>query len=327
MPADDDKPKIEAPTYQPRQLKALEENRPQPKAAADSPGARGLTWVAGGAAALALIAAGWFYWQHRQTTLVNGELGQRLEQLTKDNEALTNELSAERLQNGEKIRSNEEQLGKLANLKADLENKLHATEIAIQKNDRSHEDMMSQLKAEIANKDVHISELNGGIQVSMDEALLFETGKANLNDKGSEVLGHIAGILAKANDKIIRVEGHSDNVPIKGSTGRYTNNWQLSCDRAANVVVRLLAQHKLDPSRVEAVGMGEFHPLSSNDTAAGRKLNRRIEIKLFPIPRHNAPGSSQSPAAPAPGSTKLTQPAAAELPFDDLPEPEGTPVK
>ncbi|MEN9362601.1 MAG: hypothetical protein RL095_4136 [Verrucomicrobiota bacterium] len=327
MPADEDKPKIEAPTYQPRQLKALEEKRPQPKAEESSSGANGLTWIAGGVAALSLIASAWFFWQQRQFAQSNLELNQSLQQLAAEKEALTSELLNERLQNGEKIRISEEQLGKLSSLKSELENKLHATELAIQKNDRSHDEMLAQLRNEIANKDVHISELNGGIQVSMDEALLFETGRAQINDKGGEVLGRIAGILAKSTDKIIRVEGHCDNIPIKGSGGRYSSNWQLSCDRAANVVVRLLAQHKLDPTRVEAVGLGEFHPVASNDTAAGRKLNRRIEIKLFPQPRRNAPGSQPGAVGTSPGSTKLSQPAAPELPFDDLPEPEGTPVK
>jgi chemotaxis protein MotB len=81
------------------------------------------------------------------------------------------------------------------------------------------------------------------------------------------------------------VQGHTDNVPITGALAkRFATNWELSAARATNVVRFLQDQAKLDPTRLSASGYSEFRPRGPNDTEAGRRQNRRIEILLIPIP-------------------------------------------
>ncbi|HWH33220.1 MAG TPA: flagellar motor protein MotB [Egibacteraceae bacterium] len=106
------------------------------------------------------------------------------------------------------------------------------------------------------------------------DAVLFETGSTELSPQGRDLLAQIAPVLARVpND--IRVEGHTDNVPL--NRAGYTN-WNLSTDRAVAVLNLLHEVHGVDPVRLLAVGYGEFRPISENETAEGRAANRRVEI-------------------------------------------------
>lgn len=121
---------------------------------------------------------------------------------------------------------------------------------------------------------------NGKIYVSMSDKLMFQSGKANVQEKGKEALRALAGVLAKNKEFQILVEGHTDNVPIK--TAQYSDNWDLSVARATSMVRILQDEHKLHPDRLTASGRGEYDPKASNDTAAGKAKNRRTEIILSP---------------------------------------------
>jgi chemotaxis protein MotB len=95
-------------------------------------------------------------------------------------------------------------------------------------------------------------------------------------------------VLKNTKNKIIRVEGHTDNVPIHSRLqAQYPSNWELSAARATNVVRFLQDQAGIAPERLQAIGMAEYRPVASNKTPAGRGQNRRIEITLVPEP---APG-------------------------------------
>jgi chemotaxis protein MotB len=97
----------------------------------------------------------------------------------------------------------------------------------------------------------------------------------------------------------VEVQGHTDNVPITGALAkRFPTNWELSAARATNVVRFLQEQAKLDPTRLSASGYAEFRPKGPNDTAAGRRQNRRIEIVLVPVPVAEKPEAP--PAGPGP---------------------------
>jgi len=91
----------------------------------------------------------------------------------------------------------------------------------------------------------------------------------------------VAEALAGVQGKLIRVEGHTDNVPVHAST--WTSNWDLSAARAL-AVVRVLQEKGVDPTRLAAAGYGEYQPIASNDTPEGKSLNRRIEIVLAAAP-------------------------------------------
>lgn len=114
------------------------------------------------------------------------------------------------------------------------------------------------------------------VTVVLPSGITFSSGEAALSEEARASLEKVALLLGRL-PNAIRVEGHTDNVPIRG--GAYVNNWHLSATRAQNVV-RLLMEHGLDPRRLHVVGHGEAEPRESNASEEGRRRNRRIEIKL-----------------------------------------------
>jgi chemotaxis protein MotB len=150
----------------------------------------------------------------------------------------------------------------------------------VQKTSRTYEDLLEHMKGEISKGEVTISELKGKLTVNMVESVLFDSGKAEVKPNGLLVLRKVVDILGNVKDKAIRVEGHTDNVPIVGALARrYPSNWELSAARAINVT-RYLQQQGIDPALLAAVGYGEYKPVAPNDTEEGRAKNRRIEIVL-----------------------------------------------
>jgi chemotaxis protein MotB len=117
-----------------------------------------------------------------------------------------------------------------------------------------------------------------GLTISLANDAFFASGKADLNAKMKKGLSQIAKLLNKVNNPII-IEGYTDNVPIKSST--YGSNWQLSGARSTAVAEFLADKQHVDGTRISAVGYGQYRPLVSNKTAAGRKKNRRVEITIL----------------------------------------------
>lgn len=117
-----------------------------------------------------------------------------------------------------------------------------------------------------------------GLRVDLLETSLFQSGSAELAPDAKNLLDATARIFL-ANDNYIRVEGHTDNVPIH--TDRYQTNWQLSTDRATSVIMYWTAKYPEKQKYLSASGYGEFHPLDSNNTAEGRQKNRRIEVYVL----------------------------------------------
>lgn len=122
---------------------------------------------------------------------------------------------------------------------------------------------------------------NGKVYVSMSDKLLFKSGSSSIESKGKDALKLLADVLDKNTDIDILVEGHTDNVPMKGS-GDIKDNWDLSVVRATSIVKILTQEYKIPPTRVTAAGRGEFFPKASNETTEGRAKNRRTEIILSP---------------------------------------------
>ena len=121
---------------------------------------------------------------------------------------------------------------------------------------------------------------NGKVYVSMSDKLLFKSGSAAIETKGTEAIRVLADVLNKNNDIDILVEGHTDNIPIK--TAVYHDNWDLSAARAISIVRVLTDEYQISPLRLTASGKGEFSPRASNSTPEGRASNRRTEIILSP---------------------------------------------
>ncbi len=116
-----------------------------------------------------------------------------------------------------------------------------------------------------------------GIQLTLDDDLLFASGSATLKTDGVALLLRISAII-KPLKRRIRIEGHTDNVPI--ATTRYPSNWELSTERAINVVKYFINQGGIDPSYLSAVGYGDVKPKTDNRSAFSRSKNRRVEIIL-----------------------------------------------
>jgi len=115
-----------------------------------------------------------------------------------------------------------------------------------------------------------------GLVVSLREAGFFASGSADVRSESLAVLKAVASALPPQS---MRVEGHTDNVPIH--TAQFATNWELSTARAATITRLLIAQHAADPALISAAGYAEFHPIATNDTEQGRTQNRRVDIVLL----------------------------------------------
>jgi chemotaxis protein MotB len=135
-----------------------------------------------------------------------------------------------------------------------------------------------------------------GLVISIQETLLFESGSADITPRAREILDKINTVLAAA-PNYIKVEGHTDNLPI--NTGRFPSNWELSVLRATNVLHIMAAPGTISPDRLSAAGYGEYRPLASNDTEAGRARNRRVDLVILRSKYDTT----------EPGNTAATEPA------------------
>lgn len=122
---------------------------------------------------------------------------------------------------------------------------------------------------------------NGKVYVSMDEKLLFRSGSYEVDIKGKQALQDLARVLEQNPDVNISIEGHTDDVPFRGSSG-IKDNWDLSVMRATSVVKILLGNSRIDPRRLTAAGHGEYLPVDKGKTPEARQKNRRTEIILTP---------------------------------------------
>jgi chemotaxis protein MotB len=130
-------------------------------------------------------------------------------------------------------------------------------------------------------KGLTITQKNGKVYVSMDESLLFESGKTAVQPKGIDALKNVAKVLEQNPEINVLIEGHTDDVPMKGA-GEIKDNWDLSVIRATSVTKIILQNSKTDPTRITSAGRGEFFPLDPAKTPEARKKNRRTEIILTP---------------------------------------------
>jgi len=122
---------------------------------------------------------------------------------------------------------------------------------------------------------------DGKVYVSLSEKLLFKSGSATVDKKGKEALAKVAEVLTKQSDIDIMIEGHTDNVPYKG-TGTLKDNWDLSVMRATSIVRILTVDYGVNPKQLIPSGRAENFPIADNSTTEGKAKNRRTEIILSP---------------------------------------------
>jgi chemotaxis protein MotB len=147
---------------------------------------------------------------------------------------------------------------------------------------KTYEELLAEMKGEIEHGQIAITELQGKLTVDVLDKILFDSGQADVKPEGLAVLKRVVEILMTVTDKVIRIEGHTDNIPIAGALAkRYPTNWELSAARALNVT-RYLEKEGIDPTILSAAAFGEYQPVAENDTPEGRAKNRRIAIILLP---------------------------------------------
>ncbi|HEX8960328.1 MAG TPA: OmpA family protein [Geobacteraceae bacterium] len=224
--------------------------------------------------------------QLKKLTDLSAGLTRDKEKLTADNKELESVLKAKSDTLSKNISDLRQRIadveGENAKLKSDIANLQKVKEEEVQKTSKTYEDMLEKMKNEISQGQVTISELKGKLTVNMLDAVLFDSGKAEVKPEGLAVLRKVIDILKNVRDKAIRIEGHTDNVQIGGALARkYPTNWELSAARAINVT-RYLQDQGIDPTLLSACAYGEYKPVAPNDTEEGKAKNRRIEIILVP---------------------------------------------
>lgn len=159
-------------------------------------------------------------------------------------------------------------------------------------NDDSEEESFSKINEQVSNF-IEENDLQNSVTLILDErgllirlldATLFDSGKAEIRDEAKYIIEKITDVIKESNNSI-RIEGHTDNVPI--NTERFPSNWELSTARAVNVLKYMIEIKDIEPSRLSAVGYGEYHPIDSNDTTESRQKNRRVDIMILKTETNN----------------------------------------
>ena len=139
---------------------------------------------------------------------------------------------------------------------------------------------LNEMNTKLKEQLVSLQQTKDLLRVTFVNSLLFDSGSARLRKKGLEALSRIAKFLQNQKEKMIRIEGHTDNKPIRGNLlARYPSNWELSFARAASIV-KFLESKNISPERMSATGHSYYRPVASNDTEEGRAKNRRTVILL-----------------------------------------------
>ena len=144
--------------------------------------------------------------------------------------------------------------------------------------EKLQERLSGMLSNQIADHVVSMRIGRDGLVISLREAGFYDSGSAEVHPSSLPILNKIAIALATT-PYDIRIEGHTDNVPIH--TQQFDSNWELSTTRATRLT-RIFVANNFAPYRMQASGYAEFHPIASNDTAEGRSQNRRIDIIVLP---------------------------------------------
>jgi len=125
---------------------------------------------------------------------------------------------------------------------------------------------------------VEIIDSEKGIVIQLRDNILFESASSHIRDDSKVILDKISTLIASIANPIL-VEGHTDNIPIR--TSEFPSNWELSADRAVNVVRYFVEYKGQDPSRFSAAGYGEYHPVAPNDSYENMAKNRRVDILII----------------------------------------------
>lgn len=153
----------------------------------------------------------------------------------------------------------------------------------IQRLTKTYDDLTKTLQDEIDKGDIKIKQVRDRLTINMVDRVLFDSGQTQVKPAGLNVLKQVSDVLKNVTDKQIRIEGHTDGVPIGVKLReKFPTNWELSTARATSVVRYLIEEGGVGRATISAGGYADTQPLESNETEAGKAANRRIEIVLYP---------------------------------------------
>ncbi len=150
---------------------------------------------------------------------------------------------------------------------------------SLEQSEQMYEDISDIVESYSIEDKIVIDYNSQYVQLDLNGAILFDSGKAEILDEAKGLMQKVASILVKYKDCIIEIEGHTDNVPMKNN--KYESNRDLSTARANKVYEYLIVQENFIDSNIKLAGYGESRPVESNDTADGRAKNRRVVIKIY----------------------------------------------
>jgi chemotaxis protein MotB len=183
----------------------------------------------------------------------------------------------------QKVETLEAEKIELAAAKEELSKDVQAKAGELEQLKGTYDKLEDKMKDEIAKGDIRLSQSGGRLRVDLVDKILFDSGEAVISKRGEGVLSRVGAVLAAMEDKQIQVSGHTDSNPISEKLApQFPTNWELSVSRAVNVVRFLEEKASVPAKNLTATGYGQYHPIASNKTAAGRARNRRIEILLTP---------------------------------------------
>lgn len=197
------------------------------------------------------------------------------EQCRQDNVELLNQIEVSRNENAD-LAANSDTLNQTIKEKDKIIS-LQSTFIRLF--DDSKKTIQTSIKDQIAEQKLQPSDSTLPVRVLLVNNLVFESGNANLSADGKDLLRKLTVLAQEERHTKIRVQGHTDDRPLK-STSMYATNWELSAARATAVVHFLQENVGVDPERISATGFGQYQPVASNETDEGRRQNRRIEIVI-----------------------------------------------
>lgn len=170
------------------------------------------------------------------------------------------------------------------------------------------QELEDALAPEIQRNEVAVSAGPDGLVVSLREIGFFDSGSADIRTSSLSAFSRIAWLLADRKYRV-RIEGHTDNRPIHNP--KFSDNWELSTGRAAELVRLLIVKYGFAPERLSAAGYAEYHPVADNDSIDGRAQNRRVDIVVLgKLAISKAPlAANAPPRGPEPASTETASPA------------------
>jgi chemotaxis protein MotB len=183
-----------------------------------------------------------------------------------------------------------EEVARLQQVERDYGDKLQQVERLSEEEKAALRTEMSEMRArldeslqeQITQNEALVQKVKDLTVVEIGEAALFGSGQADLTPSGAKVIRQMTEVLRQYPDYHIRVEGHTDSVPIgEKLKSQFASNWELSTARATTVIRYMIHGLGMDPDRLSAVGYAQFRPITSNDTQQGRAKNRRIRMVVF----------------------------------------------